>query len=73
MTTTVKLTATEEKALAQLRAEAEGVNGEWQQVYLDNARGDIPAKTFRSILGSLAKKGLYRPQHDDFFGDVRMY
>jgi hypothetical protein len=45
----------------------------WWQVYLDNASAKLPdmsPRTFASVLGSLAKKGLYSPQGDDCFGDV---
>jgi hypothetical protein len=64
-----RLTEREVKVLTELRANMEGMDGDWMQVYLDNCPSSRE-RGFNGVLGSLAKKGLYRPQGDDCFGDV---
>ena len=73
----MRLTPNETKLLDQLRTKVECSEqvdqdgSTWQQVYLDNARGDFSPRTFAALLGSLSTKGFYRPDGDDFFGSVR--
>jgi len=70
---TINLTDLERVALAQLReaAESRPDAGGFQQVYLDNCPMSSERRTWAAVLGSLAKKGLYKPQGDDCFGDVK--
>lgn len=67
------LTAKETEVYECLKMAAESNHGDgWSQVYLDNARPpSMPNRTFSALLGNLEKKGLYRSQGDDCFGDVK--
>lgn len=48
-------------------------DGAWAEVYLYNALPDgMPVATFRSILSSLSKKGLYRVIDNNAWGMVKL-
>ena len=72
----MNLTPSETLCLNSLRAEIEGYEHDdqaWGSVYLDNAIPvGMPAKTWRAVLSSLAKKGLYRVDDGWAFGYVKM-
>lgn len=74
-----ELNHNESRALAALRAHAEGSpevgasGATWRQVYLDNAMADLHGwsrSKFAGVLSSLTAKGFYKSQGDDCFGDV---
>lgn len=64
METEITLTANETLALDSLRMSIEDPGqpaGSWCLVYLDNAKpADWAPATWAGVLGSLAKKGLYK-------------
>jgi hypothetical protein len=75
MTTMTEATA---HLLNMLRVNSENTvtsedGSRWGQVYLDNA---IPhgwtRHQFAGHLSDLKKQGLYRPQYDNYFGDVKL-
>lgn len=67
------MTQLETQALESLRAHVEGspiVKGgqTWREVYLDNAKpSDWTGATWAGVLGSLAKKGLFKADGDSGF------
>ena len=72
----VTLTSREAAVLAELRANLESCReesdeGVWASVYLPNCPSSRE-KGFNGVLSSLSKKGLYRPEGDDIFGDVKV-
>lgn len=73
-TQTIKLTDNEAIALASLRANAEvDDHGGWQSIYIDNAKPqDWAPATWAGVLGSLAKKGLYKWEDGYAWGLVLM-
>ncbi len=65
--------------LAELRSSAEGCfetdaeGREWHMVYLDNVdRGRATPHQFAGYLSALTDAGLYKSDHDDDFGCVRL-
>jgi hypothetical protein len=69
---TQNLTDKEQTAMEALLSQTEGdsSNG-WSMVYLDNARpSGWDFGTWSGVLGSLAKKGLYRPVDGSGIGDM---
>lgn len=72
------LTDNERQAMAALRANVEyNINQEWGAVYLDNAcPPEWRGYQWSGVLGSLAKKGLYRDEQDrenkGVWGQVRL-
>jgi len=72
-----KLSAQATEILANLRKSVENTetraNGDWGNVYLDNARPDgVSNRSFAGYLSALEKAGLYESQGDDFFGIVKL-
>ena len=72
----VTLTNREAVVLGELRANLESCREEsggevWVSVYLPNCPSSRE-KGFNGVLSSLSKKGLYRPEGDDIFGDVKV-
>ena len=70
-------TTLETEALSQLRANVESrdVTADglvFGQVYLDNCQMSASGRSWAGVLASLDAKGLYRPQGDGCFGDVRL-
>ena len=58
------LTEREDRLYKQLLDAVENDLGEWNEVYIDNARDGFSVKELEGLLGSLSKKGLYRDAND---------
>ena len=62
-----------DRVLASLREHVESSDGEWREVYLDNARpSGMAPRSFAGHLSALERAGLYRPIDNFAWGLVRM-
>lgn len=61
------------QVLASLRKNVENVDGNWGEVYLDNARpANMNDKEFRACLSALSRQGLYEVVDGYAFGKVKL-
>jgi len=59
--------------LESLRLHVENRDGDWGDVYLDNARPSGMSETaFRAVLAALSRKGLYKPIDGYAWGRVQL-